>query len=317
MSSISWVAIDLTLTTSVAPCVAGDRGDDRVRLGRVARPVDRAAGRGHGRLELLEEGRQVAHDLVLDRGAGQPKRLPVGTLGDGRGPLRADRRGRPSEVRAKLVVRQRRPRRLGERRRARNDGSGRSARPVAGVGADPPARSLASPVEARISARCMTRTGDRRRDSSPPMCIRHDVSPAVRTSAPEPSTSSTLSRPIATDVSAFLTAKVPPNPQHASDRGRSTRVRPSTAASSRRRPIADPEQAHRMARRMERDRVREARPDVGHAEDVDEELAQLEDARSHRGDLRRQVGPGVARPRPAGRRPDGGRGPSPRTSRTA
>ena len=65
------------------------------------------------------------------------------------------------------------------------------------------------------------------------MCMRHEVSPAVRTSAPDPRTSSTLSRPIATDVSAFLTANVPPNPQQASDRGRSTRVRPSTAASSR------------------------------------------------------------------------------------
>ena len=49
-----------------------------------------------------------------------------------------------------------------------------------------------------------------------------------------------------------------------------------------------------MARRMERDRVREARPDIGDAQDVDEELAQLEDARSHRRDLGRQVGPSVA-----------------------
>ena len=54
------------------------------------------------------------------------------------------------------------------------------------------------------------------------MCIRHDVSPAVRTSAPEASTSSTLSRPMATDVSAFFTANVPPNPQQDVERGRST-----------------------------------------------------------------------------------------------
>ena len=46
LSSISWVAIDLTLTTSVGAGSRGDRGDDRVRLGRVARPVDGPAGGG-------------------------------------------------------------------------------------------------------------------------------------------------------------------------------------------------------------------------------------------------------------------------------
>ena len=71
-----------------------------------------------------------------------------------------------------------------------------------------------------------------------------------------------------------------------------------------------------MARRMERDTIREARPDIGHAQDVDEELAQLEDARSHRGDPRRQVGPAS---RSSARRATTGwwRGPSPRTSRMA
>ena len=138
------------------------------------------------RLELLEQRRQVAQDLVLDRGAGEPQRLPVGALGDGRGALGPDRRRRPAEVRPGAA-----------RRRARRGpppgtaacrakvGSGRS-RP-GGSGAVRPCRSRRPSVAARISARCMTRTGDRCRDSSPPMCIRHDVSPAVRTSAPEPS----------------------------------------------------------------------------------------------------------------------------------
>ena len=72
-----------------------------------------------------------------------------------------------------------------------------------------------------------------------------------------------------------------------------------------------------MAGRMERDPVREARPDVGHAQDVDEELAQLEDARGHRGDLGRQVGPGVPPVGQPGDDADGGCGPWPRTSRTA
>ena len=200
----------------------------------------------------------------------------------------------------------------------RNDGSGRSAgRPRASW---PTLRARSRVVPGRGQDLGEVHDPDRR--SPPATAARRCASgttcrPRSGPRRPEPSTSSTLSRPIATDVSAFLTANVPPNPQHASDRGRSTRVRPSTAASSRRRAIADAEQAHRVAGRMERDPVREARPDVGHAEDVDEELAQLEDARRHR----RRPGPAGRSerraPRPARRRPDGGRGPSPRTSRTA
>ena len=124
LSSISCVAIDLTLTTSVAPCVPDDRGDDRVRLGGVARPVDGPAGRGDRRLELDEERRQVAHDLVLDRGAGEPQLLPVGALGDGRGALGPDRGGRPAEVGPELLVGQRGAGGLRERRGAAEGRSG-------------------------------------------------------------------------------------------------------------------------------------------------------------------------------------------------
>ena len=116
LSSISCVAIDLTLTTSAGAVVVDDRGDDRVRLGRVACPVDGAAGSGHALLESLEEGRQVAHDLVLDRRPGEAERLPVGPFLDDRGALGPDRRGRSTEVRAELAVRQGRLGRLGERR---------------------------------------------------------------------------------------------------------------------------------------------------------------------------------------------------------
>ena len=47
LSPISWVAIDLTLTTSSAPVAADDAGHDPVGLGGVAGPVDDAAARGH------------------------------------------------------------------------------------------------------------------------------------------------------------------------------------------------------------------------------------------------------------------------------
>ena len=65
------------------------------------------------------------------------------------------------------------------------------------------------------------------------MCIRQDASPAVQTSAPVSSTWRILSASIAVDVSAFFTANVPPNPQHCSAAGSSTRSSPRTWRSSR------------------------------------------------------------------------------------
>ena len=88
-------------------------------------------------------------------------------------------------------------------------------------------------VAARISARCITRTPARWRVSAPPMFIRQLLSPATSTSAPVSRTWRALSETIATDVSAFLTANVPPKPQHSSARGSSTRSSPRTARSSR------------------------------------------------------------------------------------
>ena len=128
-----------------------------------------------------------------------------------------------------------------------------------------------------------------RRDSSPPMCMRHEVSPAVRTSAPDPRTSSTLSRPIATEVSAFLTANVPPNPQHASERGRSTSVRPSTAASSRVGRSPTPSRRVEWHVGWNATVCGNRAPTSVTPSDVDEELAQLEDARRDRRDALRQA----------------------------
>ena len=83
-----------------------------------------------------------------------------------------------------------------------------SPRLVSGIGC--------SRVEARIWARCTVRVPARIRDRPPPMCIRQELSPAVQTSAPVSSTCRILSASIAVEVSAFLIAKVPPNPQHSS-----------------------------------------------------------------------------------------------------
>ena len=87
-------------------------------------------------------------------------------------------------------------------------------------------------VAARISARCTVRTAEPARLKPPPMCIRHELSPAVHTSAREETTAAVLSASIAVDVSAFLIAKVPPNPQQVSALGSSTSVRPRTCRSN-------------------------------------------------------------------------------------
>ena len=65
------------------------------------------------------------------------------------------------------------------------------------------------------------------------MCIRQELSPATSTSAPVSRTCRALSEPIATDVSEFFTANVPPKPQHSSAPGSSTSRSPRTCRSSR------------------------------------------------------------------------------------
>ena len=126
----------LDLDDLVGARVAHDPRHDRVRLRRVARPVDRAAGRGHVALQLVEQLGQVGDHLVLDRRAGQAQRLPVGALGDGAGPLGPDRPRRRRQVRPQLVVGERgaggvrERRRPGEGRGGGHAGEDRSTGPV-------------------------------------------------------------------------------------------------------------------------------------------------------------------------------------------
>ena len=77
LSPISWVTIDLTLTTSSTPWALATSATIAVGLGGVARPVHRAAGRGQRRLELEQVLLEVGQGGVLDRGAGEPQLLPV------------------------------------------------------------------------------------------------------------------------------------------------------------------------------------------------------------------------------------------------
>src|SRR5262249_9225213 len=183
---------------------ARDVRDDRACLGPVARPVDAAARRPNRLLELQEVLVEARHDVGLDRTTCLAELLPVGHLGGDASTLVADRVGGVAKVPAQLFVRELAPSRSGEALRGR------------------------SHVAARISARWIERTGDFRRERPPPMWSRHEGSSAVQYSAPVASMSSHLSASIAVEFSAFLTAKVPPKPQHSRSRSSSTSSSPST-----------------------------------------------------------------------------------------
>ena len=68
------------------------------------------------------------------------------------------------------------------------------------------------------------------------MCIRQLLSQAVQASAPVLRMAVVFSASIALETSAFLTAKVPPKPQHCSTFARGTRSIPRTAFSKVRGP---------------------------------------------------------------------------------
>ena len=120
----------------------------------------------------------------------------------------------------------------------------------------------------------------------PPMCIRHELSAATHTSARGVrARARSLSASIAADMSAFLTANVPPKPQHSSASGSSTSSSPRTAREQPQRPVAHVQQPGRVAGGVIGHRVREGRAHVLHPEPVHEELAQLDHARHERPDL--------------------------------
>src|SRR6185503_11486818 len=207
--------------------------DDAVGLGGVARPVHHRTGCGCIGLERLQMLIQVAQGAVLDRLGRQPQLLPVVEFVDDFRTLGPDDAGGVRQVAALAGVRQfgaGSDRELGhpdKRRRHADMGMPGMA------AADTSGHAGSFSVEARISARCIVRTPDLSRDNSPPICARHELSPATSTSAFVSRTWRALSEPIATDTSAFFIAKVPPNPQHSSAAGNSTRSIPRTWRSNR------------------------------------------------------------------------------------
>ncbi len=111
------------------------------------------------------------------------------------------------------------------------------------------------------------------------MCIRHEVSADAQNSAFVSSTHRSLSPNMAIDVSAFLTANVPPNPQHSVSARQLDQVDPTHGAEKLQWGIADPNHAERMAGRVVGHPVGVVSPDILDAQLVDQKLGELEDPR--------------------------------------
>src|ERR671912_1041486 len=197
--------------------------DDAVCLLAVPRPVHLPPGLRNGLFQLQEVVVEVAHRALLEGVTSLPELLPVRHLPDDSRPLFADGPGSLAEVATQLGV---------------GEALSRGHLEVRGLAGGEGVRffechgCFLSSVAASISARWTVFTPARRRLRPPPMCIRHELSPAQETSASVSRTRLILSPSIAAEVSAFLTAKVPPNPQHSSASESSTRSIPRTFRNS-------------------------------------------------------------------------------------
>ena len=87
-----------------------------------------------------------------------------------------------------------------------------------------------------------------------------------------------LSVSTASEVSAFFTAKVPPNPQHSVASGSSQQLEPAHGVQQAQRGVADARDAQRVTRRMVGDGVRERGAHIVDAEAAHKKLRELEDA---------------------------------------
>ena len=145
---------------------------------------------------------------------------------------------------------------------------------------------LTPPPSRRGSRRgAPSRVPARARESPPPMCSRQELSSAVQISARVSSTARSLSVEHRRRRVGVLHRE---RPAEAAARLRVRQLDEVDAlhlAQEAQRAVADLEQAQPVARRVVGHAVREVRADVLHAEDVDEQLAELVHARPDRRDL--------------------------------
>ena len=225
--------------TSRAPCARAMRATIAFASAPSRAQCTVAARARHRRLQPLELLGQRRHRARLDRRAGVAQRLPVRQLPDRPRALGADRRRRLAEVAPQLRVR--------PASRARPPGS--------------PCHSCA----ARISARCIVRTPARWRRSAPPMCIRHELSAAVQTSARVSSTRRSLSAEHRHRRVGVLDRERPAEAAALVRVLELHEVDPAHRRQQPPRPVADVQQPQRVAGRVQRHAVRERGADVGHA----------------------------------------------------
>ena len=295
---ISWVTIDLTLTTSSTPwalaieaTIALASAASRAQCTVAPLAVSDASSSS----SWLPRSRSADS---LTPGAGEPQLLPVAVLVDlvdQALPLGADGAGGVREVVPQLGVAECLVR-----------GDGELRHPDEGAAA-----SFRRPPGSRPGARCVRRTAGG--VSRPPMWVRQELSPATSTSAPVSQTCRALSAPIATDVSAFFTREGAAEAAALVGALELEEGDPADLLEQLPRPLAHAEHAQRVAGRVVGDGVRVVGADVGHAEHVDEELRQLVDLRRRLRHRRLQA----PRHPSAARRSSAGAGRSRRTTRTA
>src|SRR5579875_899771 len=189
--------------------------NDPVRLIGIARPVHTSARFRAVALKFLQIAIQMRERVLLDRVSRFAQRLPIRHLIDYPRPLPTNHIRRMTDVPPQLRIR--------DQRLCRTRKSFRLCRM---------SHVNTHALAARISARCAHFTPVRIRLSAPLICMRHELSVAVQTSAPVLSTHRILSASMAAETSAFLIANVPPNPQHCSASGNSIKRSPRTLSSS-------------------------------------------------------------------------------------
>ena len=272
LSPISWVAIDLTLTSRSAPAAGGELGDDPAGLVGVAGPVHGRAGRGG-----------VASNSTSSSG----RRRRTSAL------IAAPASRSCSQSSSSATTRSRLSRMVWVacRRLARSCGCRSSTWAARGNGTPPSSGSggvshgPAPPRSASPSCRV------RRRDRPPPMCVRHELSTATTVSAPvdviaahlsasiAPETSGVLQRERATETTALLGARQLDQVDvaqrratgaaacrpgaAAAARGRSGGRSPGAGSGPRRRSRRARRRAVRRARRCGRPRARRRAPAAG------------------------------------------------------
>src|SRR5271167_1179629 len=198
--------------------------DDLERFSRGAGVVNIAARLGHLALVGLEIEVEMGEGVILDRPRAVAQRVELRQALDGGGAA-ADEVARMQQRALQALIVERLVHVFLEMRGRDGGGHGfalSAASPIGGSAVSPASTSATWRTFTARPSRCIL----------PAMLIRQPRSPASSVSAPLAATLALFWPTIASDNSPYLTANVPPKPQHTSASGKSTRRNPSTLASN-------------------------------------------------------------------------------------